>query len=60
MNSKLDQLTRRVQSLEQNLVTDMKLILNILQGTGQQVNVGSSSGVSVVKETKPDVSYFGF
>lgn len=31
INNKLDLLTRRVQSLEQNLATDIRVILNLLQ-----------------------------
>lgn len=36
MNSKLDQLTRRVQQLEQTLQTDVRMILTMLQQQQQQ------------------------
>lgn len=39
INAKLDQLSRKVQSLEQTLATDVRLILTLLQGQ-QQANGG--------------------
>lgn len=33
INNKLDQLTKRVHSLEQNLATDVRVILNLLQAS---------------------------
>ena len=36
INTKLDHLTRRVQSLEQTLAADVKAILGLLQGQGAE------------------------
>lgn len=63
MNAKLDQLTRRVQSLEQTLATDVRLILTLLQGQHQNNNNNNSNPVSVPgsllvgKDGRPEVEF---
>lgn len=47
INTKLDYLSRRVQSLEQTLATDVKTILNLLQRE-------TTSGDNNVKQEVPD------
>ncbi|XP_072383066.1 voltage-gated inwardly rectifying potassium channel KCNH6-like isoform X1 [Diabrotica undecimpunctata] len=50
INSKLDHLTKRVNSLETTLATDVKTILSLLQAQQQP----SSSEVSTVKQEMPE------
>ncbi|GJQ79892.1 hypothetical protein Trydic_g18339 [Trypoxylus dichotomus] len=54
INAKLDQLSRRVQSLEQTLATDVRLILTLLQG--QQQNNGNVPGsLLIAKEGRQEI-----